>query len=548
MRKSLSLALLNFIERERDLMEYERIHKVQTGIISPSKLRMKLMGPHHHRKKDGSNSNSPRTSPSKLQDADFVKNSLLDSNFDEEVTSANLEVPSIKLSSEAVWNPTQGDQTSCQPKESLPRENGDMGRVKIQQYSKCESGNSSAVHPVRTIEEENLDYDSNASSSSFEFHKGERSVHNPITRSFSRPMSSKWNDAEKWIMNRQNMQAHYSKKNCLQNQPNRLPVSNYDHKLMANRTAETKRVDFCQSVSQMGLDKFSFVPSGSHSISGQANGGNELTDPCPQSEDLRENGHRDLSSTKSLTGDMTGTPAIRSVSMRDMGTEMTPIPSQEPSRTATPVGATTPLRSPTSSIPSTPRGGAPAPTPMETGEELQNPIERTKKELSEEELKLKTRREIVALGVQLGKMNIAAWASKDEQDKKKPCSEAIDREELERIEYEKRAAAWEEVEKSKHMARYKREEIKIQAWESQQKAKLEAELRRIEVQVEQLRVQAQAKMVKKIAMARQRSEEKRAAAEARRNRDAERTAAQTEYIRQTGHMPSTHYICCGWLS
>jgi hypothetical protein len=140
--------------------------------------------------------------------------------------------------------------------------------------------------------------------------------------------------------------------------------------------------------------------------------------------------------------------------MRDMGTEMTPIPSQEPSRTATPVGATTPLRSPTSSIPSTPRGGAPAPTPMETGEELQNPIERTKKELSEEELKLKTRREIVALGVQLGKMNIAAWASKDEQDKKKPCSEAIDREELERIEYEKRAAAWEEVEKSKHMARF----------------------------------------------------------------------------------------------
>lgn len=46
-------------------------------MISPSKLRMKLMGPHHLRKKDGSNSNSSRTSPSKLDDADFVKNSLL---------------------------------------------------------------------------------------------------------------------------------------------------------------------------------------------------------------------------------------------------------------------------------------------------------------------------------------------------------------------------------------------------------------------------------------------------------------------------------------
>lgn len=62
-----------------------------------------------------------------------------------------------------------------------------------------------------------------------------------------------------------------------------------------------------------------------------------------------------------------------------------------------------------------------------------------------------------------------------------------------------------------------------------------------------MRAQAQAKMVKKIAMARQRSEDKRAAAEARKNRDAEKTAAQAEYIRQTGRMPSTHFTCCGWL-
>lgn len=134
---------------------------------------------------------------------------------------------------------------------------------------------------------------------------------------------------------------------------------------------------------------------------------------------------------------------------------MTPVPSQEPSRTATPVGATTPLRSPTSSIPSSPRRGAPASTPMEyTSDEVsRNQTEKSKKELSEEELKLKTRREIVALGVQLGKMNIAAWASKDEQERKKPA-ETIAMGELERIEFEKRAAAWEEAEKSKHYARF----------------------------------------------------------------------------------------------
>lgn len=68
-----------------------------------------------------------------------------------------------------------------------------------------------------------------------------------------------------------------------------------------------------------------------------------------------------------------------------------------------------------------------------------------------------------------------------------------------------------------------------------------------QAEVEQIRAQAQAKMVKKISMSRQRSEEKRAAAEARKSRDAERTAAQAEYIRQTGQIPSSHFTCCGWL-
>lgn len=135
-------------------------------------------------------------------------------------------------------------------------------------------------------------------------------------------------------------------------------------------------------------------------------------------------------------------PVIRSVCMRDMGTDMTPIPSQEPSRSVTPVGATTPLRSPTSSLPSTPRGGQ--------QEESQDPSANTKRELSEEEMKAKTRREIVTLGVRLGKMNIAAWASNEEEESNK---NNVDAEETQRIEFDKRASAWEEAEKSKHNAR-----------------------------------------------------------------------------------------------
>lgn len=147
-------------------------------------------------------------------------------------------------------------------------------------------------------------------------------------------------------------------------------------------------------------------------------------------------------------------PVIRAVSMRDMGTEMTPIPSQEPSRTATPVRATTPIRSPTSSLPSTPRG-VPTCTPADylSDVESKSLTRGGNKELSEQELKLKTRKEIVALGVQLGKMNIAAWASKDEKDNNAAAAENSELEELRRIEFEKRAALWEEAVKSKHNAR-----------------------------------------------------------------------------------------------
>lgn len=538
-------------------MDYERIHKVQSGIISPSKLRMKLVGPHHHIKKDGSNSNSSRTSPSKLQDNEFVKNSLLASDFGdfgEEVAALGLEVASVNFPSEAVLDLCQADL----PMETVPKEIGDAGRVKMQPFSKCEKGNSSAVHPVRTVEDENLDYDSNASSSSFEFHN-ERSVNNQFSKRFSRPMSSKWNDAEKWIMKRQNVQPNYVKKNNnLHNQANRNPVtsvdrvapalSNYDPRSSNSRVADTKLIDFCLPSYQQAFEKFSFIPPGSLTISGQENGVDTLVDRCAQSTDLKEVDQRELSCTKISTQDSAVVPVVRSVCMRDMGTEMTPVTSLEPSRTATPVDATTPLRSPTSSIPSTPQRRAPAPATTDhcSNDDTQHATGNGKIELTEQELKLKTRREIEALGVQLGKMNIAAWASKNDQQKHASSLETTEMEN-EQIEFVKRAAAWEEAEQSKHTARYKREEIKIQAWESQRKVKLEAEMRRIEAQVEQMRAQAHAKMVKKIAMTRQRSEEKWAAAEARKNQDAERTAARAEYIRQTGRMPSSNYICCGWF-
>ncbi|CAA3025925.1 Hypothetical predicted protein [Olea europaea subsp. europaea] len=511
-------------------------------MISPSRLRMKLMGPQHQKKKEESNCGSSRTSPARLEDSKLVKNSLLatqSGDFDEEACS--LEVPPFKygnLLSEA----DHGDCSSFQQKEHTLRENGNPSSAKMQLVPKSDSSNLSLVHPVRTYEDENLDYDS---TSSFEFHKGERTQHHSVARSFLGPMPSKWNDAEKWIMNKQNMQSNHSKKTNINphNQPNRMIAVNsvrvdpestsYEYK------SSVKRVEFSQPASGTGSGNF-----GSNSV----NGTNALIDLCAESKDLTEFDSTGLSSTKSTIEDATGIPSVRAVSMRDMGTEMTPIPSQEPSRTATPVSASTPLRSPISSTPSTPRRVEPAPTPTEHsfGNALEYSTANRKKESSELDQKLKTRREIVALGVRLGKMNIAAWASKDEKEKSISGNEIVRADDVRQMEYSKRAAAWEEAEKSKHAVRFRRDEIKIQAWESQQKAKLEAEMRKVEAKFEQMRAQAQAKMVEKMALARHKSEELRAAAEVRKSRQAEKTAAQVEYIRATGRIPSSPSLCCGW--
>lgn len=151
---------------------------------------------------------------------------------------------------------------------------------------------------------------------------------------------------------------------------------------------------------------------------------------------------------------MTSVPppsTARSVSMRDMGTEMTPIASQEPSRTGTPVRATTPSRSPSSSRSATPeRTGPGSSTTNPSNPRLESSVN---KELSEQELQLKTRREIKALGTKLGKTNIAAWASKEEDKVASDSLKNLKDEKTGKGAIEIRAAAWEDAEKAKYMAR-----------------------------------------------------------------------------------------------
>lgn len=363
----------------------------------------------------------------------------------------------------------------------------------------------------------------------FEFQKTEKDkvAQRLPTRSFSKPAPSKWDDAQKWIAsptsNRPKTaggQAHGSKKGPSfgrQSSMKILEVAADQRATTVEEPVDTKRIDVSQVRKETAGHKFVSWEVDSY--------------VKPVLTEVNLSRHDSSIATAFAQPPSTA----RSVSMRDMGTEMTPIASQEPSRNGTPIRATTPIRSPVSSEPSSPG---------------RRQAQMTNKELSEKELQMKTRREIMELGTQLGKLNIAAWASKEDEDKDASTSLKNKAASLQTSKSvsEARASAWEEAEKAKHMARFRREEMKIQAWENHQKAKSEAEMRKTEVEVERIKGRGQDRLMNKLAEIERKAEEKRAAAEAKKNRQAAKTEKQAEQIRRTGKVPSLMFSCFSFCS
>ncbi|XP_072966747.1 uncharacterized protein [Typha angustifolia] len=416
----------------------------------------------------------------------------------------------------------------------------------VSSLSECSTKlKDNALLSSRNRSQEEDSFDSENGSSTFEFHKEHVSSRSPIVPPFSKPAPSKWDDAQKWIAsptsNRQSKGSGAQKKM----EKVGLASSRQQAAKVVMEIAdeiETKRIDPSQVKKEICRPKaVNWVP-----------------DPLPEPDSCAKTAFienvvadssishicHDSTSLQSATTLVTPLSTVRSVSMRDMGTEMTPIASQEPSRTGTPVTATTPLRSPNSSRQSTPRRTAPSPNSADTSDKFGD----CTKELSEKELQMKTRREIMILGTQLGKTNIAAWASKEEEETAASVylkTLPVDQPGKNVIEI--RAAAWEDAETAKYLARFQREEIKIQAWENHQKAKTEAELRKIEVEVERMRARSQEKLMNKLAASRHKAEEMRALAEAKRSQQAAKTAQQAEYIRRTGRVPPP-FSCWSWCS
>ncbi|XP_043696433.1 uncharacterized protein LOC122646871 isoform X2 [Telopea speciosissima] len=419
---------------------------------------------------------------------------------------------------------------------------------------------------IRSQDDSCPDYESGhesvSVSSNFEFQKAERASHRVTLAPFSKPAPSKWDDAQKWIAsptsNRPKsgqslvagVQVVGSRKTGLLGYGSRQAATKVVHEVPEQRSiafedADTKRIDSSESKKEVWAQKsVSWMPD-TCPVADSYSKPALIMENCVSDSAISLSQHDSSISVLGATTFIAPPPTVRSVSMRDMGTEMTPIASQEPSRTGTPVRATTPTRSPSSSRPSTPGRVTPASSHVGTTDCHLDP---NKEEVSGKELQMKTRREIMVLGTQLGKTNIATWASRDDEDKDASTSfKSVPMDQQAKSDIEIRAAAWEEAEKAKYMARYTREEIKIQAWENHQRAKTEAEMSKIEVEVERMRGRAHDKLMNKLAAARHKAEENRAAAEAKRSQQAAKTEQQAEYIRRTGLIPSS-FSCCNWCA
>ncbi|RZS15519.1 hypothetical protein BHM03_00047358 [Ensete ventricosum] len=351
--------------------------------------------------------------------------------------------------------------------------------VECSTSSEMASGHRSRDHAMgfpRVKPQEEDSFEAENVSSGFEFQKAERTPPHRLTAAaafvppFSKPAPSKWDDAQKWIAsptsNRGGSKAGGG-------QARRGGLAGYVSRQAAAKVvldvveeADTKRVDGSQTKKEIGgIKSANWVGEPHPRLDLEVKPTVVVENPVVDSaaymfqwshhymrlSAVNLSWHDSSTSIQSATAFMTPAPTVRSVSMRDMGTEMTPIASQEPSRTGTPAGATSPLYSPTSSRPATPQRRAPVSTQTDSADchdDLNN------KEMSEKELQRKTRREIMVLGQKLGKTNIAAWASKEEEDTHASIStKTVSKDQPAKSVVEMHAAAWEEAEKTKYLAR-----------------------------------------------------------------------------------------------
>lgn len=365
---------------------------------------------------------------------------------------------------------------------------------------------------MRSTEDKGYYEISSSSGISFEFHKGNgatnRGSHHR-TGGFGKPTPSKWDDAQKWLVG--------LSRGRNKGQPETTP---------RNSNADDRRL--IAPVPQKEQDCSS--SEGEGSAAEETNGSAMAATAVAAVPSEYQDETKQVDCDESIwrinykPANQNSTSVVRSVCVRDMGTEMTPAASQEPSRTATPIRAMSP--------------SARNPTPITSGSST--PVRCRYVQACAESHQAGTTTSTDAKGEHETNGAARGNGSNGLHEQESRIHENNNSDQVSKQNtLETRAMAWDEAERAKYMARYKREEVKIQAWENHEKRKAELEMKKMEVNAERLKARAKEKCAYKLAATRRIAEEKRANAESKLNEKAMRTSERADYIRRTGHLPSS---------
>ncbi|XP_027337348.1 uncharacterized protein LOC113851059 [Abrus precatorius] len=209
------------------------------------------------------------------------------------------------------------------------------------------------------------------------------------------------------------------------------------------------------------------------------------------------------------------------VEHRDVGTEMTPMGSSTTSRCHTPFKSSSPARHNTPASRSGPLA-------------LANNTNSTACSLDVIQLE-----ECHFSKLQLGSqydLVTSNWSSSEEEEKE--ISKSLRHNASQKADSDCIAATWEEEEKTKCCLRYQREEAKIQAWVNLQSAKAEARSRKLEVKIQKMRSNLEEKLMKRMSIVHRKAEDWRATA---RQQHLDQIHKATEQAQKMIHKHNTQF-------
>ncbi|MCO5569940.1 hypothetical protein L7F22_023654 [Adiantum nelumboides] len=141
------------------------------------------------------------------------------------------------------------------------------------------------------------------------------------------------------------------------------------------------------------------------------------------------------------------------------------------------------------------------------------------------------------------------WSSREEEEEEIGKGfRHLDLEDLKRDVLDARATAWKEATKLKLLAKYEREETKIQAWEELQAAKAAADLKKLEMKLERKRIQTRAKIANRLHAAHRKAEERRVAAKSYKREALEMTCHRADEMLEESSLFQAKYSLCACFS